>query len=277
VPPAAPPLADPLPRRRRQILVAAGNPANRKILGSTLARAGYLVHFAEDVDEARQGLETRELDALLLDLTGYAGADYGAARQCRRARPTLPIIALSGDTPEIAERRAREAGLDAILPKPVEPRRLVAALSTALDAEPAAAPGGPRGIVTELASHPRFGAESAAAADDGGVETQLWSSNQGSEAMQGLIDNFRVDSARIVADIDRACGSGDVAAFEAALAAMNACTQVFGVNRMREILGSLPEPTPAKLRLQGANFVHRVEGELARLDAALVDYLKTAK
>lgn len=277
-PPSAP--AEPPPRRRRQILVAAGNPANRKILGSTLGRAGYIVHFAEDVDEARQGLETRELDALLLDLTGYVGADYGAARQCRRARPTLPIIALSGDQPEIAERRAHEAGIDAVLPKPVEPRRLVAALSTALDVEPTvAAAGSPRsgGVVTELASHPRFGGEAAAVADERSAEPQLWSENQELAALQGLIDNFRADAARIVADIDRACGAGDVAAFGAALAAMNACTQVFGVNRMRELLISMAEPTPAKLRLQGANFVHRIEGEIARLDAALVDYLKTAK
>jgi signal transduction histidine kinase/CheY-like chemotaxis protein len=268
---------DPPARRRRQILVAAGNPANRKILGSTLSRAGYTVHFAEDVDEARQGLETRDLDALLLDLTGYAGSDYRAARQCRRARPTLPIIALSGDQPEVAEHRARQAGLDAVLPKPIEPRRLVAALSTALDAEPEVeAPSGPRGVVTELASHPRFGSE-AAVADERSADAELWSSNQDIDALQRLIDKFRTDSARIVADIDRACGSGDVPTFEAALAAMNVCTQVFGVNRMRELLSSIPEPTPAKLRLQGANFVHRIEGELARLDAALMNYLKTAK
>jgi signal transduction histidine kinase/DNA-binding response OmpR family regulator len=273
----ASPAAD-LPPRRRQILVATGNPANRKILASILSRAGYTVHFAEDVDEARQGLETRELDALLLDLTGYVGSDYGAARQCRRARPALPILALSGDKPEIAERRGRDAGLDAVLPKPVEPRRLVAALATALDSEPASATAAaPRGVVTELASHPRFAGEGATVAETRDTETPLWSANQEIDALQALIDTFRVDSARIVGDIDRACGGGDVSAFEAALAAMNACTQVFGVNRMREILESIPEPTPAKLRLRGANFVHRIEGELARLDAALIDYLKTAK
>ena len=275
VPPPSP--TSPVPRRRRQILVAAGNPANRKILGSALGRAGYLVHFAEDIDEARIGLEMRELDALLLDVTGYAGADYGAARQCRRARPKLPILALSSDPPELAERRARDSGIDAVLPKPVEPRKLLAALATALDLEAAGAPAMPRGTVTELASHPRFGGDAAAAADERAAEAPLWSASQEMDALQALIDNFRTDSARIVGDIDQACGSGDVAAFEAALAAMNACTQVFGINRMREILGSMPDPNPAKLRLQGAQFVHRVESELARLDAALIDYLKAAK
>ncbi len=96
-------------------------------------------------------------------------------------------------------------------------------------------------------------------------------------AMQSLIDTFRVDAARIVADIDRACVGGDVEAFEEAVRAMILCTQVFGVSRVRDILGSMATPTPAKLRLQGADFVHRLESELARLDAAVIDYLKTTK
>jgi len=269
--PFRPPPATPA-ARRHQVLVATANPANRKIFGSILARAGHIVHFAEDADEARQGLESRAIDALVLDLTGYAGADYGAARQCRKARPTLPIIGLSGDSPDIAERRARAAGLDAVLPKPVEPRRLVSAIATALDpAEPIAAAREPRGIVTELASHPRFAGD--AAADEGGIAGL---SREG-DALQTLIDSFRVDAARIVTDIDQAAGAGDVQAFEEAVQAMQACTEVFGVTRIRDILGTIRAPTPAKLRLQGADFVHRLEGELARLDAALVDYLKSAK
>ena len=270
--------AGPSARRRRQILVAAANSANRRILGSILGRAGHIVHFAEDVDEARQGLEAREIDALVLDLTGYAGSDYGAARQCRRARPTLPIIALTGDNPEIAERRARAAGLDAVLPKPVEPRRLVAAVAAALDPEPLeqSAPAGSRGVVTELASHPRFAGETAPSADEQVDETLLPATGE-SEALRTLIDTFRIESARIVADIDRAAGAGDVQAFEEAVQAMRSCTEVFGINRMRELLGSIGKPTPAKLRLQGADFVHRIESEIVRLDAALVDYLKAAK
>jgi len=260
--------------RRHQILVATANPANRKIFGSILARAGHIVHFADDADDARQELERRVIDALVLDLTGYAGADYGAARLCRNAHPILPIIALSGDSPDIAERRARAAGLDAVLPKPVEPRRLVAAIATALEpAEPISAAAEPRGVVTELASHPRFAGETAAAVGEGG----LAGLSQEGEALQALIDTFRIDSAHIVTDIDQAAGAGDVEAFEEAVQAMYACTEVFGVTRMRDVLATIREPTPAKLRLQGADFVRRLEGELARLDAALVGYLKSAK
>ena len=264
----------PLAKRRHQILVAAGNAANRKILGSILARVGHIVHFAEDVDEARQGLETRDVDALLLDLTGYAGADYGAARLCRRARPALPIIALTSDSPELAEYRAREVGLDAILPKPVEPRRLVAALSAALEPESSDEPEDTvsGGVVTELASHPRFAGEAASVAAEAPR-----TGGQDGDGFQSIVDAFRVESARLVTDIDHAAGEGDVKAFEEAVQAMRACTEVFGVPRMRDLLASMSEPTSTKLRLQGADFVHRLESELARLDSVLVDYLKAAK
>jgi DNA-binding response OmpR family regulator len=262
----------PAPQRKPQILVATANPANRKILGSILARGGYAVDFSEDADDARQGLESRNVDALVIDITGYIGADYGAARQCRRARPNLPIIALASDSPDIAERRGSAAGLDAVLPKPVEPRRLLGALAVALEpSETVDAPDtSPRGVVTELASHPRFGG------DAGGGNHGFEALGERDEALQALIDNFRVDAARIVADIDQAAGAGDVEAFDEAVQAMHACTEVFGVNRIREILGTIREPTAAKLRLQGADVVHRLESELARLDAALVQYLKSA-
>jgi hypothetical protein len=64
VPPPRPQPLRPLPAapaaRRHQILVATANPANRKIFGSILARAGHIVHFAEDVDDApRAGASQR--------------------------------------------------------------------------------------------------------------------------------------------------------------------------------------------------------------------------
>jgi hypothetical protein len=192
----------------------------------------------------------------------------------------LPIIALTGDSPELAERRAREAGLDAVLPKPVEPRRLIAALASALEPEPSAPEPGAtpssRAVVTELASHPRFAGETAPIAEERAGEALRSASREG-QSFQEVIDAFRVDSARIVADIDRAAGAGDVREFEDAVQALRACTEIFGVGRVRDLLGSMRTPTPAKLRLRGADFVRRLESELARLDAALVDYLKTAK
>jgi two-component system, sensor histidine kinase RpfC len=121
----------------RRILIAASSLANRRIMSSFLTRAGHTVHLAATPDEARQGLEARAIDLLLLDLTGEQGADYEAARLYRRARPGLIIVALTKDSPEEAQRRAREIGIDAVLPKPIEPLRLVAAIESVIEDAPA--------------------------------------------------------------------------------------------------------------------------------------------
>jgi CheY-like chemotaxis protein len=162
--PRAPSGLNPLLPPQWQVLIATSSAPNRRIIASFLAQAGHTVHLSASADEARRVLEAREVDVLLLDLTGAPGADYEAARLCRRARPSLTIIALTGDSAEDAERRASEIGLDAVISKPVEPRRLVAAIDDVMTGQapnPAA-----RAVVTRLASHPRFAAESPSPADD---------------------------------------------------------------------------------------------------------------
>ncbi len=277
------PVPSPPPARaaKRQILIAASNAANRRIMGSMLARAGYGVELAESVEDAREGLENREIDALLLDLTGAPGADWEAARLCRRMRPSLTMIALSGDAPADAERRGREVGIDAVVAKPVEPSRLIVAINTALgggaQVSPAASPLGPRGVVTELASHPRFSGEvSAGAADDRGSDAAP-PLGLGSEFFKGVIDIFRADSRRIMGEIASAARAPDPRAFDEGLQALRDCTANFGNGRLGELLDSMRGPTEGMLRRQGDEFVERLEIELAKFDSVLLDYLKVAK
>jgi CheY-like chemotaxis protein len=154
-----PPRAEPPARsatgsaRPLRVLIAAPNPANRKIMGYVLQRAGHTVHPVETVDAGRPLLERGEIDLLLLDLTAAPGNDE-AARHCRRMWPGLRLVGLVGDTSIEAERRGREAGLDAVLTKPIEPGRLLAAIGALGRAEAPASPSDP--VVTRLASHPRF-------------------------------------------------------------------------------------------------------------------------
>ncbi|HZK91966.1 MAG TPA: response regulator [Stellaceae bacterium] len=275
--PAMPPGRAPSPKRRRQILIAASNPANRRIMSSLLARAGHAVRLAETLDETLQELEAREVDVLLLDLTGAPGADYEAARRCRRARPSLTIVALTGDAPAQAERRAREVGLDAVLPKPIEPKRLLATIDAAIEDDASEAPvqAAARSVVTELASHPRFAGEAASAVDNRAVATQPLPRRDRGYG-QDTIEQFRADSRRMVADIARAARAGDVAAFDGAVQALAGRTVDLDAARLREALQLMQEPTPSVLRLHGGEYVARLQTELARLDALLVKYLKTA-
>jgi two-component system sensor histidine kinase RpfC len=264
-------------KRRRQILVAASNPANRRIMASILSRAGHAVHLAETLDETLQALDARELDVLLFDLTGAPGSDYEAARRCRRARPSLAIVALAGDAPAQGERRAREIGLDAVLPKPVEPKRLLAAIDAALGGDPPAAPVGPSvgSVVTALASHPRFAGEAAAAIDNRAGEG-LPSSTGDDERTQRAVRLFHTDSRRLMVNVARAVRARDTAAFDDAVQALADRTANLGADELHRTLQALRGATPSLLRLHGADYVARLEAELARIEATLADPLKTA-
>jgi len=59
--------------------------------------------------------------------------------------------------------------------------------------------------------------------------------------------------------------------------ALRNCTANFGGGRLRELLLSLRDVTATELSRQGASYVQRLDAEVTKLDALLVDYLKTAK
>jgi DNA-binding response OmpR family regulator len=255
--------------RRPQVMIATGNASNRRIIGSLLSRSGYAVHFAASADEARKALGAREIDVLLLDLTGAPGADYEAARLCRRARPGLTIIALSNDDAVEAERRARQVGLDAVLQKPLSPPRLKQAIEAAVEGR--TVPSVVETAVANLSSHPRFAPE-ASASRPAGVKPL----RQTTAFFRGVIDTFRSDSGRIIADLGQAAGAGDTEAFEAGLQALRKSTANFGASRLRELLQAMRGQTPEVLRRQGPHYVQRLDAELKRLDAVLVERLRTA-
>jgi DNA-binding response OmpR family regulator len=274
------PLRDPLPQsppgreertnRPWQVLIATGNVSNRRILGSLLGQAGHVVHLAATRDEARKKLEAQEIDVLLLDLAGARGTDYEAARQCRRARPSVIIIALTTDGAEEAERQAREIGLDAVLRKPVRTRPLLAAIEAAVAGKTprAEAPS----VITSLSSHPRFTADATASERPAGILPL----RQTSAFFTGFIDNFRGDCRRIVAGLGQAASAGDAPAFEAGLRALRDSTADFGAGRLYDLTQAMRGQSPAVLRQQGAEYVQLLDAELRRLDAALVERLSAA-
>ncbi len=99
---------------------------------------------------------------------------------------------------------------------------------------------------------------------------------QSSTFFGGVIDNFRTDSRRIIANLGQAAGAGDTQDFEAGLQALRNTTTNFGAGRLRELTQSMRGLSPAVLRQQGADYVQSLDAELRRLDAVLVERLRTA-
>jgi DNA-binding response OmpR family regulator len=124
--------ADLAQRHPLRILVAEDNQVNVKLIVILLGRMGYRVDIASNGLEAVAALKRQAYDVILMDVQMPHMSGTEAARQiCRDspagARPRI-IALTAGVMPE--ERRAcLDAGMDEFLVKPIEPQKLVEALT----------------------------------------------------------------------------------------------------------------------------------------------------
>ncbi|HEY7992568.1 MAG TPA: ATP-binding protein [Stellaceae bacterium] len=117
--------------RRLRILIAEDNAANCKILRRILELAGHQVAIAMDGASALDAMGRERFDLVLMDINMPEMSGYEVTKMYRvehLADARLPIIALTADGTSETERLCRDAGLDAVLTKPVEASQLLAAI-----------------------------------------------------------------------------------------------------------------------------------------------------
>ena len=124
------------PDPTRCLLLIDDEPAQRRLITAIVARRGWWVMGAPDIETAARLLaseEGRDVQAVLLDhwLTGTAGGD--AIRHIREVKPELPLLVLTTHTSVAAAVDAMRAGANDFLVKPIAPERLLAALDAAID------------------------------------------------------------------------------------------------------------------------------------------------
>ncbi len=110
-----------------QVLVAEDHPVNRKFVGLILEKLGHHATFAENGLEAWQAASEGDYDIVLMDLHMPEMDGLEAAQRIRALpgrRGQVPIVALTADVMNEARDRARDAGMNAYLSKPVQKQQL---------------------------------------------------------------------------------------------------------------------------------------------------------
>lgn len=110
-----------------RVLVVEDDPHNRRIATTILRASGMEIEEASDGEAALAAIEARRPDVVLLDLSLPRLDGYGVARRLK-ADPRwrdLPLIAFTAHALTIDEARAREAGCDHFLAKPIDPDEIV--------------------------------------------------------------------------------------------------------------------------------------------------------
>ena len=110
---------------RRRVLIVEDHDDARQMLRHLLESLGHEVHEAADGISGLDRALTLAPDALVVDI-GLPGLDgYAVARELRKAgRPGTLLIAITGYGQDGDRQRSAEAGFDAHLTKPIDPRAL---------------------------------------------------------------------------------------------------------------------------------------------------------
>ncbi|HVF58944.1 MAG TPA: response regulator [Thermoanaerobaculia bacterium] len=126
--------------RRPLVLVVDDVPDGREICAEYLAFRGYGVATAEDGQEALDKTSSLLPDVILMDLSLPGIDGWEATRRLKQDERTkhIRVIALTAHALPSAHERARAAGCDAVVTKPVLPEDLVLEVQRQLAARDAA-------------------------------------------------------------------------------------------------------------------------------------------
>jgi two-component system, OmpR family, response regulator len=117
--------------RPDHVLVVDDDAEIRALLGEYLERNGFRVSLAPDGREMRRALDASRPDIVVLDVM-LRGEDGLALCRDLRAQSSLPVIMLTARVDEVDRIIGLEMGADDYLPKPFNPRELLARIKSIL-------------------------------------------------------------------------------------------------------------------------------------------------
>jgi two-component system phosphate regulon response regulator OmpR len=128
----------------KRLIVVDDDPKLRDLLSRYLSGNGFEVSLAADGAALNRMLQRATPDLLVLDLMLPGEDGLSIVRRLRAANDRTPVIMLTAKGDEVDRIVGLEMGADDYLPKPFNPRELLARIHAVLRRQPAAeAPGAP--------------------------------------------------------------------------------------------------------------------------------------
>ncbi len=138
----------------KRLLVVDDDPKLRDLLHRYLSQHQFDVALAQDAPSMNRLLQREPWDLIILDLMLPGEDGLSIVRRLRGANDRTPIIMLTARGDDVDRIVGLEMGADDYLPKPFNPRELLARINAVLRRQPAPdAPGAPAADLGEV----RFG------------------------------------------------------------------------------------------------------------------------
>lgn len=181
--------------QRLQILVAEDNSVNQRVIRGLLSHAGFQVVLAQDGEEALTILESgAHFDLAIIDMHMPELSGPEVIQRWRfMEKGHLPIVILTADAREDAEKASKDAGADAFLTKPISSHALIDVIAqlTSKNAESSSAKARPSKIPESKIL-------------DESVLENLALIGGGHSFVRDLIESFKEESRRSIKEVERA-------------------------------------------------------------------------
>jgi CheY-like chemotaxis protein len=119
---------------RELIMIVDDNPVNLKLVRVLLTKQGYNVCTAMDADEALITLESVHPQLILMDvqLPGIDGLTLTRQLKADPVTRDILIVALTAYAMKGDEQKARDAGCDGFIPKPIDTHSFIKTIASYL-------------------------------------------------------------------------------------------------------------------------------------------------
>jgi two-component system phosphate regulon response regulator OmpR len=141
---------------KTKILVVDDDARLRDLLNRYLTEQGFSVRAVADGNDMNRQLARERYDLMVLDLMLPGEDGLSICRRLRGGNENMPIIMLTAKGDEVDRIVGLEVGADDYLPKPFNPRELVARIQAVLRRRPAPAPPGAPSTDVEIAEFGPF-------------------------------------------------------------------------------------------------------------------------
>jgi len=141
---------------KTRILVVDDDARLRELLNRYLAEQGYAVRAVADAAEMNRQLARERYDLMILDLMLPGEDGLSVCRRLRGGGDLLPIIMLTAKGDDVDRIVGLELGADDYLPKPFNPRELVARIQAVLRRRPPLPPPGAPAAAAQVVEFGEF-------------------------------------------------------------------------------------------------------------------------
>lgn len=255
-----------------KILVADSNATNCRTLKSVLEAAGHNVQIAGDGEGALAALERAQFDVAVVDIKMPQMGGYEIVKLYRvshgGSNGRMAIVALTAEISAETERLCRDAGVDAVLTKPVEAEQLLHTIDEVhrrMTAPDRLAVGTP--VVTPISVHPRFAPEPGATLDEAMLEALR--NLGGNDFVAEVVETFRKDAWRLLDQLRQATEKPDLRLFREIVHSIRSGAANVGATKLCQTLAALRDVSVRDLRQSGAAYHDKIRGDLVRLEASL--------